>query len=264
MHMHTRYRPATAALAAITGLLLAGCGASAASSSGSTSSTGTSGSATASAAAMGSSAVVPASALAFPVAVGNTWVYTSIVPSAKTASTVTDKVLSVLPATDGSHVTESFTSSLSSRTVKSTYIFHRDGSITFPLSEVSGGTLVNSNGGILLPNAAAIASGRPHKSVVTLTFTENGQKVKETAHITVEGAGTAMVTVPAGTYQATVVDMTMAWTEGPVKVKIQITDWFANGTGTVKSQALLNENAAYGSALSEVISTQELKSFIKG
>jgi hypothetical protein len=45
---------------------------------------------------------------------------------------------------------------------------------------------------------------------------------------------------------------------------IQITDWFVNGTGTVKSQALLTESGVYGSPLGEVISTEELESFTKG
>jgi hypothetical protein len=258
MNNQARSRPATAALAAITGLLLAGCGASAA-TSGAASLPATSSSAPASSAASGSSAVVPASALPFPVAVGNTWVYSSSVPSAGSASTVTNKILSVAPAPGGTRVTESYTTSLTSKTVHTTYIFHSDGWITFPLSQVSGGTLVSSSGGILLPDAADIASGRPYTSVVTIGLKENGRQLNETAHITVQGAGTATVTVPAGTFTATIVDMTMTWSTTSIPVSIQIRDWVANGTGTVKSEATIHE-----AGLNQAVSTQELQSFTKG
>jgi hypothetical protein len=258
MNKQARSRPATAALAAIAGLLLVGCGASAA-TSGATSSPATSSSGPASSAASGSGAVVPASALPFPVAVGNTWVYSSSVPSVGSTSTVTDKILSVVPAPGGTRVTESYTTSLTSKTVDTTYIFHSDGWITFPLSQVSGGTLVSSSGGILLPDAADIASGRPYTSVLTLGFKENGKQLNETAHVTVQGAGTATVTVPAGTFTATIVDMTMAWSTASIPVSIEIRNWVANGTGTVKSEALIHE-----AGLNEAVSTQELQSFTKG
>jgi len=260
MDKHARYRPATAALAAMAALLLAGCGASPA-ISGAAAAPATSSSVPASpgASGSGSRAVVPASALPFPVAVGNTWVYTSSVPSAGSASTVTNKILSVLSAPGGDRVTESYTSSLTSKTVHTIYVFHSDGWITFPLNQVSGGTLLSSSGGILLPDAADIASGRPYRSVLTLRFAENGRHLTEVAHITVQGAGTATVTVPAGTFTATIVEMTMAWSTASIPVSIQIRDWFATGTGTVKSEALIHE-----AGLNEVVSTEELQSFTKG
>jgi len=258
MDRQARYRAATAVLTPIAGLLLAGCGASPA-ASGAAAPPATSNSAPAASAASGSRAVMPASALPFPVAVGNTWVYTSSVPSAGSAGTVTDKILSVLPAPGGNRVTESYTSSLTSKTARTTYVFHSDGWITFPLNQVSGGTVFSSSGGILLPDAADIASGRPYRSVLTLRFTENGRHLKETAHITVQGAGTATVTVPAGTFTATIIEMTMAWSTASIPVSIEIRDWFATGTGTVKSEALIHE-----AGFNEVVSTEELQSFTKG
>ena len=257
MNTHVRSRSAQAALAAMAGLALAGCG-TAATTSGPSSAAATSGSAATPTTSSGSGTVISAASLPFPVAVGNTWVYASSVPSVGTASTVTDKILAVAPTAGGSQVTESYHDSLSSSTTHSVYIFHSDGSITFPLNQVSGGTLTTS-GGILLPDAAAIASGRPYKSVLGITFKETGQQVHETAHITVQGAGTATVTVPAGTYQATIVDMTMAWNVSAVTVTMQIRDWVANGTGTVKSEASIHEGV-----INEIVSTEELTSFTKG
>jgi hypothetical protein len=263
MNTHVRYRSAKAALAAAIGLALAGCGASAATSGTATSGAATSGTATSGSAAgattsSGSGAAISAASLPFPVAVGNTWVYDSTVPSAGTISTVTNKILSVAPVAGGSQVTESYHDSLSSKTSQSVYIYHSDGTITFPLSQVSGGTLTTS-GGILLPDAAAISSGQPYKSVLQIGFKEGGTQLHETAHVTVQGAGTATVTVPAGTYQATIVDMTMAWSMATITVSIEIKDWVATGTGTVKSEASIHEGG-----VNQIVATEQLTSFTKG
>jgi hypothetical protein len=261
MNKHTRSGPATVALATVAGLALAGCGTSAATSatSGAASSTTAPGHAATSSATPGSGGVVSAASLPFPVAVGNTWVYDSSVSSGGPTSTVTNKILSVVPVTGGSRVTESYADSLSSSTTRSTYIFHSDGTITFPLSQATGGTLVSSSGGILLPSAADIATGKPYRSVLTLGFKQNGQTVKETSHVTVRGAGTATVTVPAGTYRATIVDMTMVMTVSGITVSIQIRTWVANGVGQVKSEVLTG--VADHSAVTGI---EELKSFTKG
>jgi hypothetical protein len=258
MNMHTRYGPATVALAAVAGLALAGCGASAA-TSGAASSTTAPGQAATSSATTDSGGVVSAASLPFPVAVGNTWVYDSSVSSGGPTSTVTNKILSVVRVTGGSRVTESYADSLSSSTTRSTYIFHSDGTITFPLSQATGGTLVSSSGGILLPSAADIATGKPYRSVLTLGFKQDGRTMKEIAHVTVQGAGTATVTVPAGTYRATIVDMTMVMTVSGITVSIQIRTWVANGIGQVKSEVLTG--VADHSAVTGI---DELKSFTKG
>ena len=257
MNMRARSRSAQAALAAVTGLVLAGCG-TAATTSSPNSAAATSGSSATSTTSPGSGTVISTASLPFPVAVGNTWVYDSTVPTVGTASTVTDKILAVAPVAGGSRVTESYHNSLSMSTTHSIFIYHSDGSITFPLNQVSGGTLT-TNGGILLPDAAAIASGRPYKSVLGITFSEDGKQLQETAHVTVQGAGTATVTVPAGTYQATIVDMTMAWSMATITMTIEIRDWVANGTGTVKSEASIHEDD-----LNEIVATEELASFTRG
>jgi hypothetical protein len=258
MNRHTRSGPATLALAAVAGLALAGCGTSAA-TSGAASSTTAPGHAATSSATPGSGGVVSAASLPFPVAVGNTWVYDSSVPSTGSTSTVTNKILSVVPMTGGSRVTESYADSLSPTTTRSTYIFHSDGTITFPLGQATGGTLVSSSGGILLPSAADIATGKPYRSVLTLGFKQDGQTMKEISHVTVQGAGTATVTVPAGTYRATIVDMTMVMTVSGLTVSIQIRTWVANGIGQVKSEVLTG--VADHSAVTGI---EELKSFTKG
>jgi hypothetical protein len=258
MSKHTRSGPAAVALAAVAGLVLAGCGASAA-TSGTTTPATAPGHAATSTATTDSGGVVSAASLPFPVAVGNTWVYESSVPSAGSTSTVTNKILSVVPVAGGNQVTESYTDSLSSSTTRSIYIFHSDGTITFPLSQATGGMLVSSSGGILLPSAADIATGKPYRSVLTLGFKQDGQTVKEIAHVTVQGAGTATVTVPAGTYRATIVNITMVMTVSGITVSIEIRTWVANGVGQVKSEVLTGE-----ADHSAVTGIDELKSFTKG
>ncbi len=252
-----RHITAKAALAAIAGLVLAGCSTSATTSS---SAPATAAGAPSDAATAGSApGVVPAGALQFPVAVGNTWVYSSTVPLDGSSSTVTDKILSVGPVATGQRVAESYSNSLSAATGHNAYIFHSDGSITLPLNQVSGGQLSSSSGGILLPPAAVIASGRPYRYVMTIGVKDGGKKLAETAHVTVQGAGTAKLTVPAGTYATTVIDVTMTWTTSSFPVTIEIEDWFATGTGTVRSEALIRE-----ANLKEVLSTEELTSFTRG
>jgi hypothetical protein len=245
------------ALAAMTGLILTGCSTA---SSPLPSGPATSGiGATSGGGAAPAPGFVPAAALPFPVAVGTTWVYSAIVPSVGSTGTVTDKILSVKAVPGGNRVAESYTNSLSSTTVHTAYIFHSDGSVTLPLNQVSGGTLTSSYGGILLPNAAVIDSRQPYRYVMKIGFALAGKRRTGTAHVTVRGAGTATAAVRAGSYVTTVIDVTIAWTVGTVAVTFEITDWFAIGTGTVKSEALIRE-----AGLSEIASTEALESFTRG
>ena len=257
-----RYAAAKAALAAITGLVLAGCSTSASTSASAPATAGgapSSGAATSGARTSAPGANPGSTPGVVPTATGNTWVYSSAVPSVGSTGTVTDKILSVTSAPTGKRVALSYTNSMLSSTVQNAYIFHSDGSITLPLNQMSGGALSSPTGGIVLPPAAVIASGRPYRYALTIGFKEGGTKLTETANVTVQGAGTAAVTVPAGTYSATIIDMTMAWTMAAYTVTVEIKDWFASGTGTVKSEAIIRE-----AGLKEVASTEELESFTRG
>ena len=90
-----------------------------------------------------------------------------------------------------------------------TYLFHADGSISYPLGSFSpgSGVTVTSNG-VVWPPASVIASGKPSQSTLNISIKAAGQNLSTTAHVTVQGDGTATVTVPAGTYQTTVVLVT--------------------------------------------------------
>jgi hypothetical protein len=257
------------------GLALTGCGSAASSAANSTASTTTGGS-TASAAASTSSGVPSASTSAaagggsgssasvpYPVGVGNTWKYKVIVGTE--TGTTTDKMTAVVPVSDGQQVTTTSTSDLlgSTSTSTATYVFRSDGSIVYPLNgldESSGSNGVSVTGsGVVWPPASVIDSGKPTTSALKLSIKEEGKSLSTTAHITVQGAGTQTVTVPAGTYQATVVNMTEAFSFEGVSLTIEIRTWLAAGIGPVKDEVI--ENVA---GTSHVTATTELESFTKG
>jgi hypothetical protein len=263
---------ATAAAVLAAGLALAGCG-STASSAASSSSGGsaassataaaTSGSATSSSSAAssaggsagGSSASVP-----FPVGVGNTWNYK--ITSGSDSGTTINKMTAVTPVAAGQQVTMLTTDHLSSLngSATETYLFHSDGSIGYPLGSFSpgSGVTVTSNG-VVWPPASVIASGKPSQSTLNISIKASGQTISTTAHVTVQGTGTATVTVPAGTYQATVVLVTERVEIVGITASIQVKTWLAPNVGPVKELVTTNEGSA-----SNVVADEELVSFTKG
>jgi hypothetical protein len=247
------FAPAVAFAAA--GLVLAGCGSSASPAASPSTSPGASASKpgpTASPAQ--TSAGTTASLADFPIGVGNTWVYQNSM-----GGTVTNKMTAVTPVSGGQQVAETNTIDLagSPSTTHATYIFHSDGSITYPPDQFGSG--VSVQGGIVLPPPDVIASGQPTTSTLHITVNQSGQQFSATAHITVRGAGGATVTVPAGTYSATIVDMTMATVVKGFAVSLEVRTWLANGVGPVQSEVLTTELGA-----PHVTDLQKLESFTKG
>jgi hypothetical protein len=265
---------AAGALLAVTGLALAACGGGSSpgsSSGGSTSGGSTAGGSTSSSPAGGSStpssgtssgsggsaSTTSALSVPFPIAVGNTWVYKAISLGGLT-STVTNKVVAVTPVAGGNEVTMADTESLTGTTTDEKFIFHSDGSISYPSNQL-GSTAVIVKGGIVWPPASVIASGQTTTSNVEIAISSGSVKNDVDAHLTVKGDGTASVTVPAGTYSATVVQMTESFTVMGYKGTITIKTWVANGVGPVQSEASMDELGH-----NEDISHQELVSFTKG
>ena len=81
----------------------------------------------------------------------------------------------------------------------------------------------------------------------------------ETANVTVRGGGTASVTVPAGTYQATIVDMILAMKVGSFGTSVLVKTWTAPGIGPVKSEV-----SVLAAGKTEVTTTEELLTFTRG
>lgn len=264
-----RRRAAVAAAAvAAAGLALAACGGSGGSHSGSGSAT-TAGSASKpasshSSGSAGSASAVSANSVPFPVAVGDTWTYTST-DSVGTTSTVVNKMAAVSPVSGGQQVTMDGAITTEGTTTTNTgyYIFHSDGSITLPFSQFSSSSSTSDvkllSGTLEWPSAAALASGQTSNSTLQIQFSVNGQSENVTAIIVVKGVGSQSVTVPAGSYNATVVDMTMSETVEGIPVSDTVTTWLAPGVGPVKSEVMLDEDGH-----STLADTQVLTSFSQG
>lgn len=256
-----KYISARAALVGAAAIALAGCGSAASTSAASGGSPAQSSSATASASAVSSATASPSGAAAagdsapFPVAVGNTWTYQAVTSINNAHAIDTKKVLSVTPTTGGRQVSMSDTVVPGSGTVTQKYVFYDNGQIGYPISTSHGITLVSGNG-IVWPNAADLASGKPFHSTSKIKLS-SGQF--ETADITVQGGGTQSVTVPAGTYQATVVNMIIVTHVGSFTTTITVKEWTAPGTGPVKTEELIKS-----AGKTQLTSTEALLAFKKG
>jgi hypothetical protein len=108
---------------------------------------------------------------------------------------------------------------------------------------------------VVWPDAAGLASGRSYHSVRRIRLS-SGQY--ETANVTVQGGGTASVTVPAGTYQATLVNMTMVTKLSRFTTTAVVKVWTAPGTGPVKTEQLIE-----AAGKTRLITTEALVSFTK-
>jgi hypothetical protein len=256
-----KYISARAALVGVAAIALAGCGSAASTSAASGGSPAQSSSATASASAVSSATASPSGAAAtgdsapFPVAVGNTWTYQAVTSINNAHAIDTKKVLSVTPTTGGRQVSMSDTVVPGSGTVTQKYVFYDNGQIGYPISTSHGITLVSGNG-IVWPNAADLASGKPFHSTSKIKLS-SGQF--ETADITVQGGGSESVSVPAGTYQATVVNMTIVTHVGSFTTTITVKEWTAPGTGPVKTEELIRS-----AGKTQLTSTEALLAFKKG
>jgi hypothetical protein len=261
-HATARKAVRAAALLAAAGLALAGCKSST-SASGTASSPAAGGSSSgpasssASSGTGGSGGTSSAGTTYFPAAVGNTWVYQTTI-SGVSHGTITNKITAVTPVAGGKKVTMQILTGTGTATTVS-YIFHSDGSISVPLTQFGGTAIKVTSGSIIWPSAADLSSGQPHTSTLTFELTIAGQVTHETAHVTVQGKGTHSVTVPAGTYQAQVIDETVSEKVEGVAVSLTVETWVANGVGPVKSELLSKTSTAGTPTTVEV-----LKSFTKG
>ena len=239
-------------LLAVTGLALAGCGSGSSPSASSSSSSPASSPAAAGAGTGTSSGASFTGTPLFPVAVGNTWVY-QVTTAGIPGGTAVDKVTAVMPAAGGNQVTT--THEFHGTTVRETLLFGSNGTISMPLPSLGSSTFKIRSGGIVWPSHAQILSGQPYSSTAKASVTIAGQTRNISTHVTVQGAGSATVTVPAGTYHTTVIDDTLTEKLMGVSVSIRIRTWLAPGVGPVKSQVTTDGTTVSGEAL---------KSFTKG
>ena len=250
----------TAAVVAIAaGLAVAGCGGS--SSSGAAAGGNAASKSPAASHSTGSSGStsVTTATVPFPVGVGDTWRYRT------TDGRTVNRIIAVTPASGGQQVTmRSAITNLGSTTHDTAYyVVNSDGSISLPFSQFdtsnSGASVKLISGSIFWPPADQLSSGKAYHDALKIEFSTNGTTQNVTAHVTVRGAGTQSVTVPAGTYNADVVNMTMAETIEGISVSSVVRTWLAPGVGPVKSEVILHEGGT-----THVAAENQLVSFKTG
>ena len=158
------------------------------------------------------------------------------------------------PVTGGHQVTMSSTLSPGPAPTLENYLFYDNGQIGFPVNEPHGVSVVSGNG-VMWPDAVGLASGRAYHSALNVRLS-NGEY--ETANVTVQGDGTVPVSVPAGTYQATLVTMIMVTKVGRFTTTAVVRVWTAPGTGPVKS-----EETRQAAGKAQLTTTEALLSFGK-
>ena len=264
---------AFAVAAAAAGLVLTGCGkttgaaaagpASTAATSGATTSGGgstASASAAATSSASQSSVVVGSGALPFPTTVGDSWTYNNT-----NGTTSENKIASATQVAAGQQVTmdTTFTDNGTATHESYEYIIEPNGQIALPTSQFapasSGVTFKVISGGIFWPSAAQLASGQPVHTTLTMQFTIAGKTQTITEHITSQGQGTQSVTVPAGTYSASVVNVQEAAAIDGYNTTIDDKTWLASGVGPVQSELITVDGGK-----TNLTSKEELVSFVKG
>jgi hypothetical protein len=201
-----------------------------------------------------SKSFVKANSIPFPVAVGNTWVYQTTA-SGETGQT-TNRIVSAGPVPTGYEVTMSSTTDVAgtATAVQPVYVFYPDGTIGYPVPAISGVSV--AGGGIRWPDAAGLASGQAYHSVLRILDSQTGQYGN--VNVTVQGVGTMSVSVPAGTYQASVVDTTITGKVDGYTTTVEVTTWIAQGVGPVKTEELIR------AAGKTELTSNELLSFTKG
>jgi hypothetical protein len=133
------------------------------------------------------------------------------------------------------------------------FTFFSNGKIAYPLNQ---GSVAVVGSGVIWPDAADLASGKAFRSVLRI---RTGTNQYQNANVVVRGGGQATVTVPAGTYRATLVIMTLTDKVGSYTSTVRVETWDAAGTGPVKSEVFI---VAGGKTV--LATTQELLSFTKG
>jgi hypothetical protein len=263
---------AFAVVAAVAGLALTGCGKTSATGSTAAATTSGVGSATSSAPATSSASaassaspaavVLPSGSLPFPTTVGDTWNYSN-----SNGTTSENKITSSTQVAAGQEVAMAiaFTDNGTTSHESWDYIVQPNGQISLPTSQFTssmssaGASVKLLSGGIFWPTAAQVSSGQPVHSTLVMEIAVAGKTEKITEHITSTGEGNQSVTVPAGTYNATVVNVAESADFDGYNTTIDDKTWLAAGIGPVQTELLSVDGGK-----TDLTNKQVLTSFVKG
>jgi hypothetical protein len=263
---------AFAVVAAVAGLALTGCGKTSGTGSTAAATTSGVGSATSSAPATSSasaassaspaSVVLPSGSLPFPTTVGDTWNYSN-----SNGTTSENKITSSTQVAAGQEVAMAIAFKDNGTTSHESwdYIVEPNGQIALPTSQFTssmssaGGSVKILSGGIFWPTAAQVSSGQPVHSTLVMEIAVAGKTEKITEHITSTGEGNQTVTVPAGTYTASVVNVAETADFEGYNLTIDDKTWLAAGIGPVQTELLSVDGGK-----TDLTNKQVLTSFVKG
>ena len=246
MPVRQHVRGLLAALAGLSCLAVAGCasGTAAVTAGGQPGSPGPSG------APGGTPAVAPT---VIPAQLGDTWVY-ALDSSVLGKGTATARISAVRPVSGGQRATLATSLRLAASKVpfrfSSDFTLGADGSVTFASTRFLGAKLASAN--VNWPSPAALTPGHPQTTTVTGSFLG----FKTTERVTITDVGPATITVPAGSYQATLLEQTATGSSGSREV---VKAWVVNGIGQVKTVTTVTVKGER-----QVSSVETLTSFTKG
>jgi hypothetical protein len=237
----------TAALVSVAVLTLAGCSSTGQATSGGSSSAHSSAhSSGPSAAAKASSGYADLSGY-YPVAQGNTWVYSTEYPAP--IGTVTDTEVMSKIAKSGDDVRATIDRSFHYENGSSPdftdsvdFVFHRDGSLTVPYQTLpsSNGTKITVKSGTMVwPSTAEFEAGTPKTGTIEASTTSGGQVIDERVDFSIVGAGTEAVTAPAGSYTARKLSQKLTISIPTLNVsgiEVDATSWLDKKVGLVKTE----------------------------
>jgi hypothetical protein len=123
----------------------------------------------------------------------------------------------------------------------------------------TGASVKITSGGIFWPSAAQLASGQALHTTLTMTIKVGGTTEKIVEHVTSTGEGTQTVTVPAGTYSASVINVQESADMMGYSTTIDDKTWLAPGVGPVQSELISVDGSK-----TDIANKQELVSFTKG
>jgi len=189
-----------------------------------------------------------------PAQLGDTWVY-AVDSSVFGTGTETVKITAVKPVAGGQRATMAASLRLAGSPAPLNFTVQfteaADGSITFASTSFMGARLAFSS--VSWPSPATLTPGRPRTSTITPAGLPG---TKTTEHLTITDIGPAPVTVPAGSYQATLLEQTVTAGAGSQNT---VKTWIVNGIGQVKTETTVTvEGKPFAS------SVQTLTSFTKG
>ncbi len=184
----------------------------------------------------------------YPVAEGNTWVYTMAYPDPIGIVTETETMSSVKTDDEGSAtvvITRDFhyeNGSTPDFSDEVTYLFHADGSIEVPYQSVptsDASAVVTVTGGTMVwPNDDEFADGTVKSGDITATVVSGGLTFDQSIHFEISGAGDEEVTVPFGTVTARklVQSLVVSIPQYGVDLPITATSWLQADVGLVRTE----------------------------